>query len=656
MKKTITLFSFLLICFASFGQTLTLSFAHQQAECDSTRSYFVFDIIAASNPATIFDSCIIDIYCNSAAFGNWITNNNAVLCTPAASNYAAVVNNLNSSEIRIILRYTGNSAPNGLHLIPGGTDVLVTVKIPIKNCETSTLSFMPFQSLGQASSFYAEATTPTIGDSLYISSYSCGTDSLPDLICYDTTHIPVTIYNFLKTAYNNNNFATPDMNSTACTSQITGFTPRVYPGTYYAGTNTDEWKMKITGYGFGSSRGSVSFPNADDPGGNNINLNDYDFISWSDSLIEIRMPSVIDSFPIGADPSDYTFPTPGGGPFQVNTSCGFSLQPSDANGVDMPYAIKNFIMNAVNNIPYKKIRFDLANHNNAGGYTFLLDTSITHYPDPKLIPAIKKAAADWVCATRVNFIIGGADSASAGATRIYFSNALDSATGMKTNYLSTAYCSNGINTSLVPAGFEIVINGNQSCPWFIDTTGAALPPGMNDFYASIQHEFGHAGLLAHVSNSDDLMFYNIPPGTLQADARKQITNADQTGGISAVNVSSANTAYCSAQGPLILAIPPINCSFNDGIQKLNPDMLNINVYPNPVDDNQLTIAYEIKQNSKVIFSVADIAGRLIYSISENQAIGIHEKKLSLENTAPGIYILRADIGNAFQSFKIVKVR
>ena len=56
-------------------------------------------------------------------------------------------------------------------------------------------------------------------------------------------------------------------------------------------------------------------------------------------------------------------------------------------------------------------------------------------------------------------------------------------------------------------------------------------------------------------------------------------------------------------------------------------------------------------NAAWVKSNATISANTIASPS-----GIQDADSIIENTATGIYILRADIGNAFQSFKIVNVR
>lgn len=246
-------------------------------------------------------------------------------------------------------------------------------------------------------------------------------------------------------------------------------------------------------------------------------------------------------------------------------------------------------------------------------------------------------------------------SLSNGKSVIFFSNSSLGAGVLAATTAHRNICYNNNDTTAIVHDIDLAILRNPIHPWFIDTTGANLPLGMIDFYGVIEHELGHAGLLYHVTNSGALMYYNIPSGYVQGAARKQISSDDKTGGLSVVDVSVSNTYYCNAIGPLIKLIPPGNCSFNDAIISLNPDVSNISVYPNPMD-NQLTIAYQIKQNSNVVFSVTDVLGKLIYSANENQTVGTYEKKISLENILPGIYIITANTGSAVQSFKLVKVR
>ncbi|MBI5220203.1 MAG: T9SS type A sorting domain-containing protein [Bacteroidia bacterium] len=471
---------------------------------------------------------------------------------------------------------------------------------------------------------------------------------------FDSTQIEIQIYD--TTIFENTLDVSP------CDSNIlwiSDFTKKVYPGTWYPGTTTNEWLMKIQGIGFGATKGNIYFPNADDGGQTYVPLNKRDFL-WSNNLIQIRMPSVIDSFPIGVNPNDYTHPPPGGGVFYVKTSAGDSLFSTSSiqPPVSMPYAIHNYIWST----PYMKHRVNLADFNHHGGYTFRLDTSITHYPDTNLIPAIKQAVLNWVCATRVNFVVDAdndttLNNASDYVSVIYFVNHLDDSALMAT-YLQTSFNTNYTDTVFLLHDMDIAILRNPpNYSWYIDVAGNTnLPPDSLDFIGALQHELGHACLLEHVTDIVELMYFGVSPGPVSASQRKEITDGDKDGGISVVNRSSEpGIYYGSAYGPLIPVQLNKSVDCTSGIPELKPVGFNMIVYPNPVSDNQLNIVYEITQNSKISFTVIDIMGKLIFSANEKQAAGRHEKKITLENMAPGIYFLVAKVNGATRSFKLVKI-
>jgi len=130
-----------------------------------------------------------------------------------------------------------------------------------------------------------------------------------------------------------------DLNHLLCVPNITSFTSPVYPGTFYQGTTDTDYLMTIQGTNFGATRGNgnVFFKNANFGGQNHTLLNAYDFLSWTDTEIQIRMPSIIDTTLYSTTTTPVR--TPGSGIFYVKNNSGDSVLSSTP--VDMPYAIKN---------------------------------------------------------------------------------------------------------------------------------------------------------------------------------------------------------------------------------------------------------------------------------------------------------------------------
>ncbi|PIP55418.1 MAG: hypothetical protein COX07_00050 [Bacteroidetes bacterium CG23_combo_of_CG06-09_8_20_14_all_32_9] len=289
----------------------------------------------------------------------------------------------------------------------------------------------------------------------------------------------------------------------------------------------------------------------------------------------------------------------------------------------------------------------------------MLDTSITHYPDPSLVPAIKKAVANWRCATKVNFIVGDsialAKDTADGVSVIYFVSSLANNALISTSSHIFFY-TNSIDSVYISHDIDIAVSLNPPDPWFIDSLGIDnLPAGRNDFFSTIEHEIGHASLLRHVNDSTALMYYGSFLGPVPGSQRIDISTDDENGGLSVVNRSSEPGIYAASYGPMIKATDTSKYLCTSWIIENKHSDFSMKVYPNPFSENQFTIEYELNENSGISFTLFDIVGKLIYIANEQQTAGKHVKIITFGNTTAGIYFLRADIKGVAHSFKLVKI-
>jgi hypothetical protein len=79
------------------------------------------------------------------------------------------------------------------------------------------------------------------------------------------------------------------------------------------------------------------------------------------------------------------------------------------------------------------------------------------------------------------------------------------------------------------------------------------------------------------------------------------------------------------------------------------------LYPNPIND-QLNLAYEIKESTFVVFKVIDIYGKVVFVKRENKTAGNYQEQINLNKLSRGIYFFVAEIDGITQTNKIVKVR
>lgn len=277
------------------------------------------------------------------------------------------------------------------------------------------------------------------------------------------------------------------------TADISSFAPNPTD----AGTVDPSDYLTITGSGFGTSPGSVSFPNADNGGSTQITPpNASDYVTWTDNTIVVKVPTGNSS-------------NAGSGFFTVN---GFFTSPSPLTVRYSHISINNEFSGF--GTPTRQ-RYYLRNIDGQGGYTFLYSTSFSSNTDA--VAAFERALNTWKCSTGINWRSNG------------------------TTF--SAYADDNENVVLfdasLPAGvlaratsrFQGGANGAcnlQNTVWWLEEIdiqarssgvtwqfGPGLATGSQyDFETVILHELGHAHGLGH----------RIAPGQLMNFAVSNATN------------------------------------------------------------------------------------------------------------------------------------
>jgi len=604
-----------------------------------------FDIyINANGPGYFLDNILMD-FAYSPALGSNIAyslfpNLNSMFYDPTADwttgNISAQVFSLNYGSNPDSTSWTRNE-------IPTTPTQLFSFSIPVNTC-TDTVS-IGFTNRGS-----------TALDNLFTNNFD---DDMSDAIMFDATNY------WPNDPYENLPCPPPPV--------ITSFTDTLIAGDYYQNNPMNLSNMVIKGSGFEGAQGSgnVFFGNADNGGVTTLPLDGYDIQSWSDTMITLTVPGMIQSDP--------NLATPGGGTFKIKTNSNQFVSSTgvQSGGVYFLYSVLNKSIPT----PYTKLRRDLGKiHATDTCITFLLDTSIINYNNnvstgnPMLIPMIKKALADWVCETQVNFIIGGADSGhtlNPNYSLIYLVNTLPNIGEIAETDPAVITCTDAINTSIkykVATGYQIQIlrtpatSTYPSYFWWFDTLSTvndSVPPNGVDLFQTLHHEFGHASGMGHITDNTDLMYYTQRPGPYQNWYRrwiKQFWNAN--GGIEIDRKSALFNNYSSGCSGFELPLASFSSCLPDEdlVPTINPYVFNLKMYPNPLNDNLLNITYTLKQDSQVTFEVLDITGREVLSINENRNAGKQIDQLNLDNISIGVYLIKIIIGDTQDTQKLVKIR
>ncbi len=446
---------------------------------------------------------------------------------------------------------------------------------------------------------------------------------------------------------------------------ITHFTDTVYPGSHFPMEPVNLAKMVIYGHNFLDSIGQLYFHISDDGGQTLEPLNNYDINLWTNDSIIVTLPSVIDSFP---NLVNATFHCVGSGSFLVVTAGGDTARSSTAafqdSSVFCPYAIISAIWPASWPL-YRKVKYDLVNVFDTIGYTFRFDSSIHNFALP-LKPFIKRAMKDWVCATGVNFV-AGTDTMldhyndTDKVCNIFLVNTLPDSALMSTQ-VTPFKCNDQFgNVIFIVKDIDIGILRNPTMitsgkVWWVDTLQNDLKLDSLDFFESILHEFGHASCLKHV-NQKELMYLAAQHGPIPGGQRRLIDIYDMNGGLNVNFTSSLATTVlpsCQVYHPMIMINN--NCVWFGDVNELNHNVLSLKVYPNPVHNTLLNIAYDLKEDAPVNFILLNSVGKEIYSMNANRSSGKNVDQINMDDLATGIYYLEVIINKIGDTMTLVKIK
>ena len=293
--------------------------------------------------------------------------------------------------------------------------------------------------------------------------------------------------------------------------------------------------LTINGSNFGTTAGSVQFPNSDNGGANYVTANPDDYDLWSDTQIRVRVPSRIIA----------TGGTAGTGIFRVvNNTNETGTSPS---ALTVTYALINVV--ASGSVTPSRPR--LVNDDGSGGYTLQYSPSFVAVPDAQA--AFERGLATWGCASRLRQVVGATTSteatASDGVNVVRFGVLSAGVLGTTTSYYLWCSDNNGpAMFSLVELDYTFTSTPTSTTTW---QYGPALPTNQQyDFEGVALHEQGHGTQLAHIIAPAAVMHYSTANGQAK---RVLSTNSDVAGGNDVFSYSL--TATCGLPAPTPTAMP-----------------------------------------------------------------------------------------------------
>ncbi|CAN5753330.1 hypothetical protein BH10BAC2_BH10BAC2_07260 [soil metagenome] len=398
------------------------------------------------------------------------------------------------------------------------------------------------------------------------------------------------------------------------------------PNPAIAGTiNTADFLL-ITGTGFGTDTGIVSFKNADDGGLTYITPpNASDYTKWKDDSIIVKIPS-----------------NAGTGRIKVN------------GVISTPVLTINYAHTSINSsfsgfASATRQRYYLRDKNGTGGYTFKYNTNSGFSTNTLAKNAFKRAANKWKCNTGVNWEPFGTTTktfANDDFNVVLFDAALPAgvlarATSRFTGG-STGSCDNA-NTVWYLEEIDIQFQSVPSAGYTWQYGPATPTSTQYDFESVALHELGHAHGLGHRIAAGKVMHYSIPNGV----SRRVPAAQEITGGLAKMAYSTVATCFNPAGSgtPMITAACPtfqLAGVAEDYKTVQDPSLKKLQVYPNPVAD---LLYINAPRNSEL--RLTNTEGSTVKIIMVKAGIN----KIYLNNISNGIYYVQGKPGE--EKVKIV---
>ena len=396
--------------------------------------------------------------------------------------------------------------------------------------------------------------------------------------------------------------------------------------------------ITITGTNFGVTRGSsrIQFHNAHQ--GENpvdwVSAVDSQYVFWSDTKIIVLVPSVAESGTSGTiNEENYA----GTGRIRIRTGVGLPWQIDESDSIlIVRFCVNNIRSTATSNPPNKDFITEFSNRNSLGGYTLYYPKAFKNLAGST--GAFERALTNWRCATLVNFDIKDSATISnpASACRI---DLIPLPVGVTTTLAqtspSTPACVNiAPPNAIIGVGMSrFSISFNKNLSWHTSTTmPPSLPANTYDLESRAVHEIGHAHLLKHSNNHNDLMYFT----DLTPPYRRNIEPYDLLGGIWVMNNSTdiVNTSGNNCK-PEMMPITLVNCMITTNVLDIEDNKIKILVYPSIFQTN---VNIELLENwmPDMEYEIIDITGKKI--IDGRIESGVNTVPMN-EYIPDGLYLL-----------------
>jgi len=364
--------------------------------------------------------------------------------------------------------------------------------------------------------------------------------------------------------------------------------------------------LTINGSGFGTSKGTVGFSDADYGGSIYTNALDNQVLSWTDSQIQVEIPEIA-----------------GTGTFKVNTVSNGSIISSTNLTVDFAQINMTYDLGS-GPVDYPTQHVDL---DGEGGITFTINQDF--YNSAAMQP-FQRAMDAWSCESGINWKIGSTTTSSTrdpydGINLVKFSSMALGTLGYTFSSYSACYQDGEIKWFV--RDVDMLFNSNQN--W--NFTENSPQSSQLDFESVAVHELGHAYQLGHVINASEVMHYSLSSGMME----RSLSDKDLLGS-SDVQFRSTNEVICSQQ---LMTNSP--CFSGPSGSLGTDDALlaeHMSIYPNPANET-LYVKNTGYLNIDNI-AIYDVLGKQVYLNLVKNSFTL--KTIDVSRFTKGMYFIKID--------------